>query len=335
MSRRSKPRIPARTSPGHAATAATTRAAATTPPGAPPPALDEQTRARTRRRRLRLRLAGIAALAAAVAATFTVFTAQASSSAGWLLKCAYVNSAPDDPIVHADMPGMSHLHDFYGNKSVTATSTYQSMTRATSTCTSGDTAGYWTPALYRNGVKINPAGAYGKTKVREQVYYRANNLSGKTTIVPFPADFRMIAGNSKATTPAQNPELGHEIYWGCSDNSESGKPTTPVNCKTGVITLHIGFPNCWNGIRNPTDDTPNVVYPSGDKCPAKYPKALPRLIERFEYPVGTSSAGITLSSGPVYTVHADFWNTWQQASLQTLVANCLNAHKDCGTNPKI
>ena len=96
---------------------------------------DAATRTQIRRRRLRLRLTGVAVLAATIAAAFTVFTfftAEASSSAGWLLKCAYVNSAPDDPIVHAGMPGMSHLHDFYGNKSVTASATYKSMTQSSS-----------------------------------------------------------------------------------------------------------------------------------------------------------------------------------------------------------
>lgn len=262
-------------------------------------------------------------------------SADAADSSGWLLKCSYVKSAPDDPIVHPGMAGMSHLHDFYGNKSTAAASSYRSMTAAPSTCTSGDTAGYWTPALFRNGVKIDPAGSYGKTTVREQVYYRANNVTGKKTVTAFPADFRMVAGNAHAAGPAQNPELGHEIYWGCSDNSEHGKLTAPQDCKTGVITLHVGFPNCWNGVLSPADDTPNVTYPKSGSCPAGFPIVLPRLIERFEYPVGTSSAGITLASGPVYTVHADFWNTWQQAALQKLVANCLNAHKDCGTNPKV
>ena len=165
---------------------------------------------RTRRRRLLFRLGGLAVVVATIAAGITALTvADASGSSGWLLKCAYVDSAPDDPIVHAGMPGMSHLHDFYGNKSTTANSTYKSMTAAQSTCTSGDTAGYWTPALYRHGVKINPAGTLGKTKLREQVYYRANNISGKFTVTAFPADFRMVAGNSHATSAAQNPELGH------------------------------------------------------------------------------------------------------------------------------
>ncbi len=54
---------------------------------------------------------------------------------------------------------------------------------------------------------------------------------------------------------------------------------------------------------------------------------------RLEQPVGTSSSSITLASGAYYTVHADFWNTWDQTGLQTLVNRCLNAHVDCGNNP--
>ena len=75
-------------------------------------------------------------------------------------------------------------------------------------------------------------------------------------------------------------------------------------------------------------------FPSDGACPAGFPHKLPRLIARFEYPVGTSSSGITVSSGAPYTAHADFWNTWQQTSkLAVLVENCLNADVDCGTDP--
>ncbi len=58
---------------------------------------------------------------------------------------------------------------------------------------------------------------------------------------------------------------------------------------------------------------------------------LPRVIERFEYPVGTDSSGISLASGLYFTAHADFWNTWQQVRLDELVALCLNVGLDCGS----
>jgi serine protease len=36
------------------------------------------------------------------------------------------------------------------------------------------------------------------------------------------------------------------------------------------------------------------------------------------------------SNGVFYTMHTDFWNTWDQPKLDQLVADCLNAHVACG-----
>ena len=33
---------------------------------------------------------------------------------------------------------------------------------------------------------------------------------------------------------------------------------------------------------------------------------------------------------PFYTLHADFWNTWDQDTLNQLVNTCLNGNVDCG-----
>jgi Domain of unknown function (DUF1996) len=260
-------------------------------------------------------------------ALFAVPATSQASSPGWKLKCALAKSLPDDPIVHPGMPGMSHLHDFFGNTSVNATSTYQSMRAATTTCPVGDTAGYWVPAVFRNGVKVAPAG----DGVREQIYYRANNLAPGTHIEPFPPDLRVVAGNSHATSISENPKLGKELYWGCSDNSTGKLTVPPPSCPTGIISLHVGFPNCWDGKLTHVDDTAHLRYPSGGSCPSGFPHALPRLILRHEYPVGTTTGKITLSSGPAFTIHGDFWNTWDQAKLQQLVDTCLNAGRDCGT----
>jgi hypothetical protein len=39
---------------------------------------------------------------------------------------------------------------------------------------------------------------------------------------------------------------------------------------------------------------------------------------------------MTLSSGPYYTMHADFWNTWQQDALDALVDRCVRGREACG-----
>ena len=256
-------------------------------------------------------------------------TPQASTSGGWIVRCDYSHSLPDDPVVFPGEPGASHLHDFLANTTTDAFSTYESMIGGATTCaaTLGDTGGYWVPALYKDGVKIDPTGGI----TRQQFYYRKNNLTAGTVIQPFPANFRMIAGNGHATSEADNPKLGPEIYWGCSDNSEPGKQKAPINCKTGIISLHVGFANCWDGVNlDSADHQSHVIYPNGGLCPADHPVALPRLIMRLEYPVGTRSSGIELSSGPYYTIHGDFWNTWDQQQLENLVQSCLNQSVDCG-----
>ena len=51
-------------------------------------------------------------------------------------------------------------------------------------------------------------------------------------------------------------------------------------------------------------------------------------------PCGPNSGGghvkLKLSSGPYWTMHADFWNTWRQRRLNELTTTCLRHHKDCG-----
>ncbi len=160
--------------------------------------------------------------------------------------------------------------------------------------------------------------------------YRANNLVPGTKVMPFPADLRMVAGNSMATSATQNPKLGKEIYWGCSDNSTGKLIAPPPSCATGIVTLHVGFPNCWDGVLTHSNDTAHLAYPKSGYCPSGFPRALPRVIERWEYPVGTRTGTVTLSSGAPYTAHGDFWNTWNQTRLVSLVAYCLNKNIDCG-----
>jgi hypothetical protein len=272
---------------------------------------------------------------ALVLAAMILVPSAASAAPGWLVRCPYTHSNNDDPIKFPGQQGASHLHDFYGSRTTDYRSTYGSMIASLTTCgTAGDTSGYWTPALYRNGVKINPAGS-----VREQFYYRKDNYSSGTVVEPFPPNFKMIQGYamamSLADANAHGARWGTEMYWGCSDNNPDGKFTAPINCATGVITLHVGFPTCWDGVTVSGDEIAagHVRFSSGGACPAGFPHKLPRLIERLEYPVGTSSSGITVSSGAPYTMHADFWNTWQMSKLSALVTGCLNANKDCGTNP--
>jgi hypothetical protein len=281
----------------------------------------------------------IVVVAALVASLLAAIPTAHASSPGWITFCPANHQAMDDPIVYPRQPGASHHHVFFGNRSTNAFSTYRSMRHAHTSCRiKSDKAGYWVPALFEDGRYVSPRGRLADgSRTRQVFYYRVDNVSARYRarhpVEPFPPNFRLIAGNAHAHSVRDNPALGEEIYWGCSDNS-TDKLIVPPSCDSGAISLHVGFPNCWNGKVTKQNDTANVVYPDDGSCPRKYPRLLPRLIFRFEYPVGTTTGDITLASGPSYTMHGDFWNTWNQRVLSRLVRTCLGADVDCGNNPK-
>src|ERR687898_417831 len=80
----------------------------------------------------------------------------------------------------------------------------------------------------------------------------------------------------------------------------------------------------------------SVAYEVGGICPAGFPHVLPRLSQRVHYGVmnptnADGSVRLTLSSGPYWSMHSDFWNTWQQERLDELVETCLVAVVHCGS----
>lgn len=290
------------------------------------------------------------ALLAALGLVLLFVTPAHASSPGWIDICQYSHSLPDDPVVFPGLPGDSHLHDFLGNNSTNANSTYTDMIAQespwNSTCPQNtrDVAAYWSPAFYEGPTHILPC--QSQSSPRCTLYYRDDNVSSAYRAAhlpePWPAGFKMIAGNSHAQSEADSPYLGREIYYGCSNNS-TGKLKSPPNCSTGIISVHIGFPNCWNGTDYTTDTggynslANSLRYPSSGVCPTGFDHLLPRLIIRLEIPVGTTTDDPSWSSGAYYTVHSDFWNTWPQDALTSLVSRCLAAGggvgADCGNNP--
>ena len=236
----------------------------------------------------------------------------------FIVRCPLSHRAQVDPIVN---PGPStpsaHVHDFFGNRSTTSNSTYGSMTAAGTTCgLSRDTAAYWQPTLRRaDGTNVNPVAA--------SAYYR-NRPVGYGKTVPFPPDFRMIAGGVGSS----------EVFWNCfRDDSETVKYSSPPFCRDDYLRSHIFFPSCWDGVNR---DSPNhrshVVYPTGTgrtACPSSHPVKLPAVRFFVRYPKNSGGPGWKLSDGTTLP-HADFWNTWQQPALEDLVRRCLNPGVNCG-----
>jgi hypothetical protein len=72
-----------------------------------------------------------------------------------------------------------------------------------------------------------------------------------------------------------------------------------------------------------------MAYATGSSCPSSHPVKVPEIFLHARFQPGASGPGYRLSDGTI-SPHADFWNTWVQASLVDLVNRCLRAGRDCG-----
>ena len=137
---------------------------------------------------------------------------------------------------------------------------------------------------------------------------------------------------------------GKNVEWRCFNGTWSTKP--PSRCDNGKLVVRIKFPDCLQVDANgqPLLDSADhrshmvdAVRPENalkDKCPSTHPYPVPRLQTNVEFPIPTTRGKVTLSSGEYSTMHADFFNAWEQAKLEDLVDRCINAAPFTSSNPK-
>jgi hypothetical protein len=226
--------------------------------------------------------------------------------------CLPSHVAMDDPIVHPGMPGASHQHEFFGNATTDASSTYASLHgQATSCRIAADTAAYWVPSLYAGGARVAP--------IRVNAYYLRARARGP--VAAFPAGLKLIAGDSGATAAQSTAITG----WRCAGVEAMALSPDPVACPAGSDNvLVIRFPQCWNGRDlDSLDHKSHLAYQVRGVCPTGFPVRVPQLSLNVHYRLPTAS-GLTLASGSIYSAHADFFNAWNQAVLARLVRTNLN-----------
>lgn len=279
----------------------------------------------TRRRSIRLGLslvtasAVIAALLIPLAAPATAFPGLISGS--FRSGCEFSHSRTDDPIVHPDHPGMSHLHDFFGNTTTDSASTYESLRAGGTTCDRpDDKAAYWVPAVYQNGQRMQPS--------EMGAYYRGANKDSNL-IRPIPAGLRIIAGDATNTDMARSVAT-----WTC----EPGRLVSPLQgCPAGTyLQVSIPFPDCWDGQNlDSADHKSHMAYAkrtAGPRtCPASHPVAVPMLVLEVAYRDARGGSDWSLASGSPASIHADFFNAWNQRTLQELIDSCIKNGAGAGT----
>lgn len=245
--------------------------------------------------------------------------------------CRYSHQLPDDPIVYPGGPGASHLHDFFANTTTNASSTYASLRAGRTTCRKpAETAAYWVPSMFDDGVRVQP------THVR--AYY---TTGGKhpASVKAFPAGLEIIASEQRAASFA------------CVGGEEQGRgQRTMPTCPSGShLVVRIAFPDCWDGKNlDSADHRGHMAYSArsprlrsaqrgasatdrrarANVCPSSHPVPVPRLSANVHYPSDGGNVTFAASAQP----HADFVNAWEQATLERLVRECLNARVHCGVS---
>jgi uncharacterized protein DUF1996 len=243
-----------------------------------------------------------------------LLTAVGNRGANFVSVCAYSHSAPDDPIVFPNQPGASHMHDFLGNASTNANSTYESLqaTNETSCKRPGDTAAYWVPALYDSGKRVLPTMA--------RIYYLPGQKS-HTTVQPFPKGLEVVAKDANV-----------RVGWACVGKEDIGRSQpTPPTCPAGThLVQRIRFPDCWDGrnVDSP-DHTSHMTFARNRGCPNAHRVPVPAISLNVHYP--TDGGDIVLGSPQMpVKAHADFFNAWDQPTLERLVRTCINTGIHCG-----
>lgn len=266
----------------------------------------------------------------------TVPPQQNPDDGAFRIRCRVTKFAFDDPIVYPGQPGASHLHVFFGNTEVSATSTSQSLANGgNSTCLGGtlNRTAYWAPAL------IDQRSGVVQTPVVGTFYYKTGYNMDPRSIRALPAGLRMIAGDKNNTGYQEN------AIWTCAAGTD--KSSIPPNCPVGdTLRLTISFPQCWDGVNL---DSPNhkshMAYPNyrnppeRSSCPSTHPVAVPVITEFFDYPVpATGATAYWRLSSDMYSstlpgglsAHADWMMAWDAPTMEAMVRQCLNAARDCG-----
>jgi hypothetical protein len=257
--------------------------------------------------------------------------------------CDYSHFGFDDPIVYPGIPGAAHLHTFCGNASTDANSTMESLSVAKSTSFGGvaNRSAYWWPALLMPDP--NNAGQYLPIiPLPGNNYYKSgyNNIPIES-LIPFPRGLRLIAGNVPTNTSAAGAVGG--TGWSCRNADGSVVrdlgPTIPA-CPPGAeLSLHVLFPNCWDGKNlDSSNHRSHVVYPQEDgRCPTDHPQGIIQLGVNVGYtvPPGADTTAWKLScdmgQGGL-CLHADVIANWSDGIDMEWMRGCIYPRSSCQGN---
>ncbi|MDU0257413.1 DUF1996 domain-containing protein [Streptomyces sp. PU10] len=244
--------------------------------------------------------------------------------------CSVTHTAPDDPIVFPQQPGKSHDHTFMGNTTTDANSTTASLDAGSTTCLApGDRSAYWMPTMYDGDRPVLPVGP-------QTIYYKAG-VTDYTSVRPFPKGLRYVVGGPMQSAQEFRDHPGFVEGWECGDSFFN--VDFPTDCpERPDVQVNIRFqaPSCWDGKNLDTPDhKSHMAYPvvnpgtNNNICPADHPVALPMIEFKMAFPVNGDLSQVRLASGASYSFHYDFFNAWDEATLDAMVDHCIVGGLQC------
>ncbi|MEV7208129.1 MULTISPECIES: DUF1996 domain-containing protein [unclassified Streptomyces] len=244
--------------------------------------------------------------------------------------CSVTHTAPDDPIVFPQQPGKSHDHTFMGNTTTDANSTTASLDAGSTTCLApGDRSAYWMPTMYDGDRPVLPVGP-------QTIYYKAG-VTDYTSVRPFPKGLRYVVGGPMQSAQEFRDHPGFVEGWECGDSFFNVDfPTDCPERPEVQVNIRLQAPSCWDGKNLDTPDhKSHMAYPvvnpgtNNNICPADHPVALPMIEFKMAFPVNGDLSRVRLASGASHSFHYDFFNAWDEATLDAMVGHCIVGGLQC------
>lgn len=281
---------------------------------------------------------------------------EAPSVGAFRFLCKPSHLSYDDPIVYPKQAGKAHLHMFFGNTLADANSDYQSLrTTGESTCNNKlNRSAYWVPALMNgNGQAIMPEyiSVYYKRWPNSHAYCK---VEGRPCI-GLPRGLRYVFGRT------MDGKGGMSTYFVCSAEgvanthratlAEAAKGC-PIGGKIGAVSI---AGSCWDGKHLDTPDhrshMSDVIYDPATghpRCPDTHPYRIPTFQLGVWYTVDETldrTGNMSPDAQTWYfssdrmrgmpaqtsgaTFHADWYGAWDDDTLDTWMANCIEQFLSC------
>ena len=277
------------------------------------------------------------------------------------MRCNAGQLAKVDPIVYPGQSDVGHLHQFWGNTSVTPNSNYQSL-RTSGGTTCGDTnapvnrTAYWMPAML-NGVGGVVKPDYINTYYKQHPAANCLKFAAKGC-VGLPNGIRLVFGYDMTTGKGGTTDPNTQAYWAIRyECQKSENDATPIvsgrfrtlkqlsdanACPVGSqLNIFFIVPGCWDGVNL---DTPNhrdhltwgTAESGGQICPASHPYLITPWQGQIKYTVDANFGTWALASDMQgaergSSLHFDYWEAWSPDIKARWQQNCIDAHKTCSS----